>query len=56
VKEINILKLHEGPRKAENMLAIQLKTGINVLDAFLFRPGSPLCCLFSAAAAEDDKQ
>jgi hypothetical protein len=33
---IDVLKLHEGLRKAENSLAIQLRMGINGLDAFLF--------------------
>ncbi len=32
----NVLKLHEGLRKAESSLAIQLRTGINGLDAFIF--------------------
>jgi hypothetical protein len=44
----NVLKLHEGLRKAESLLAIQLRTGINGLDAFLFQArvpsvSSPLC-------------
>jgi hypothetical protein len=44
----NVLKLHEGLRKAESLLAIQLRTGVNGLDAFLFQvrvPSvpSPLC-------------
>jgi hypothetical protein len=33
---IKVLKLHEGLNKAESLLAIQLKTGIIGLDAFLF--------------------
>ncbi len=32
-----LLKLHEGVRKAESSLAIQLRTGTNCLDAFLFK-------------------
>jgi hypothetical protein len=44
----DVLKLHEGLRKAESWLAIQLKTGTNGLDAFLFQARvlsvpSPLC-------------
>jgi hypothetical protein len=41
----DVLKLHEGLRKAESLLAIQLRTGTNGLDAFLFqaRVPSPLC-------------
>ncbi len=44
----DILKLHEGLRKAESSLAIQLRTGTNGLDAFLFQArvpsvSSPLC-------------
>jgi hypothetical protein len=35
------LKLHEGLRKAESSLAIQLRTGINGLDAFLFQARVP---------------
>jgi hypothetical protein len=33
----NVPKLHEGLRKAESLLAIQLRTGTNGLDAFLFQ-------------------
>jgi hypothetical protein len=33
----DVLKLHEGLRKAEILLAIQLRKGINSLDAFLFK-------------------
>ncbi len=33
----NVLKLHEGLVKAESSLAIQLRTGTNGLDAFLFK-------------------
>ncbi len=45
---INVMKLHEGLRKAESSLAIQLRTGVNGLDAFLFQARvpsvpSPLC-------------
>ncbi len=44
----DVLKLHEGLRKAESLLAIQLRSGINGLDAFLFQArvpsvSSPLC-------------
>jgi hypothetical protein len=44
----DVLKLHEGLRKAESSLAIQLRTGTNGLDAFLFQArvpsvSSPLC-------------
>jgi hypothetical protein len=44
----DVLKLHEGLRKAESSLAIQLRTGTNGLDAFLFQARvcsvpSPLC-------------
>ncbi len=46
--ETDVLKLHEGLRKAESSLAIQLRTRTNVLDAFLFQAkvpsvSSPLC-------------
>jgi hypothetical protein len=46
--EIDILKLHEGLRKAESSLAIQLRMGTNGLDAYLFHArvpseSSPLC-------------
>jgi hypothetical protein len=42
------MKLHEGLRKAESLLAIQLRMGTNGLDAFLFQAkvisvSSPLC-------------
>ncbi len=33
----DVLKLHEGLRKAESSLAIQLRTGVNGLDSFLFQ-------------------
>jgi hypothetical protein len=33
----DVLKLHEGLRKAESSLAIQLRMGTNGLDAFLFQ-------------------
>ncbi len=44
----DVLKLHEGLQKAESSLAIQLRTGVNCLDAFLFQARvpsvpSPLC-------------
>jgi hypothetical protein len=44
----DVLKLHEGLKKAESSLAIQLRTGTNGLDAFLFQARvpsmpSPLC-------------
>jgi hypothetical protein len=44
----DVLKLHEGLQKAESSLAIQLRMGTNVLDAFLFQARvpfvySPLC-------------
>jgi hypothetical protein len=44
----DVLKLHEELRKAESSLAIQLRTGINGLDAFFFQArvssvSSPLC-------------
>jgi hypothetical protein len=44
----DVLKLHEGLRKAESSLAIQLRTGINGLDTLLFQArvpsvSSPLC-------------
>ncbi len=44
----DILKLHKGLRKAESSLAIQLRTGTNGLDAFLYQArvpsvSSPLC-------------
>ncbi len=44
----DILKLHEGLRKAESSLASQLRTGTNGLDAFFFQArvpsvSSPLC-------------
>jgi hypothetical protein len=31
----DVMKLHEELRKAESLLAIQLRTGTNGLDAFL---------------------
>jgi hypothetical protein len=37
----DVLKLHEGLRKAESSLAIQLRTGVNGLDAFLFQARVP---------------
>jgi hypothetical protein len=42
------MKLHEGLRKAGSLVAIQLRTGTNGLDAFLFQArdlsvSSPLC-------------
>ncbi len=42
------MKLHKGLRKAESLLAIQLRSRINGLDAFLFQAKvpsvlSPLC-------------
>ncbi len=37
----NVLKLQEGLRKAESLLAIQLRTGLNGLDAFLFQARVP---------------
>jgi hypothetical protein len=37
----NVLKLYVGLRKAESSLAIQLGTGINSLDAFLFQAQVP---------------
>jgi hypothetical protein len=37
----NNLKLHEGLRKAECLLAIQLRMGTNGLDAFLFQARVP---------------
>jgi hypothetical protein len=45
---MDILKLHEGLRKAESLLAIQLRTGTNGLDAIFFQARvpsmlSPLC-------------
>jgi hypothetical protein len=44
----DVLKLHEGLKKAESSLAIQRRTGINGLDAFFFQAkvpsvSSPLC-------------
>jgi hypothetical protein len=44
----NVLKLHEGLRKAKSLLAIQLRPGMNGLDASLFQArvpsvSSPLC-------------
>jgi hypothetical protein len=44
----NVLKLHEGLRKAESLLAIKLRMGVNGEDAFLFQAmvssvASPLC-------------
>jgi hypothetical protein len=44
----DVWQLHEGLRKAESLLAIQLRTGTNGLDAFLFQArvpsvSSPLC-------------
>jgi hypothetical protein len=44
----DFMRLHEGLRKAESSLAIQLRTGMNGLDAFLFQARvlsvlSPLC-------------
>ncbi len=44
----DVLKLHEGLRKAESSLGIQLRTGTNGLDTFLFQARvpsvpSPLC-------------
>jgi hypothetical protein len=32
----DVLKLHEGLRKAESLLTIQLRTGTNGLNAFFF--------------------
>jgi hypothetical protein len=45
---MDVLKFHEGLRKAESSLAIQLRTGRNGLDAFLFQARvpsvpSPIC-------------
>jgi hypothetical protein len=37
----DVLKLHKGLRKAESSLAIQLRRGINGLDAFLFQARVP---------------
>jgi hypothetical protein len=39
--ETDVLKLHEGLRKAESLLAIQLRTEINGLDAYLFHTRVP---------------
>jgi hypothetical protein len=44
----DVLKLHEGLRKAESSLAIQLRTGLNGLYTFLYQARvpsvlSPLC-------------
>jgi hypothetical protein len=44
----DVLKLHERLRKAESLLAIQLRMGTNGLDAFFFQArvpsvSSPLC-------------
>jgi hypothetical protein len=44
----DVLKLHEGLWKAESLLAIQLRKGVNGLDDFLFQARvpsvpSPLC-------------
>jgi hypothetical protein len=52
----NVLKLHEGLRKAESLLAIQLRTGTNGLDAFLFQARVPSVSSPSAAVAEDGKR
>ncbi len=37
----NVLKLHEGLKKAESTLAIQLRTGTNDSDAFFFQAQLP---------------
>jgi hypothetical protein len=44
----DVLKLHGGLRKAESLLAIQLRIGTNCLDAYLYQArvpsvSSPLC-------------
>ncbi len=46
---INVLKLHQGLKTAESLLAIHLRMVTNGLDAFLFQPRVPpvssrLCC------------
>jgi hypothetical protein len=45
---MDVLKLHEGHQKVQSLLAIQLRTGTDGLDAFLFKARvpsvySPLC-------------
>jgi hypothetical protein len=52
----DVLKLHEGLRKAESSLAIQLRTGTNGLDAFLFQARVPSVPSPSAAVAEAGKR
>jgi hypothetical protein len=47
----NVLKLQEGLRKAESSPVIQLRTGINGLDAFLFQARVPSVSSLSVAAA-----
>jgi hypothetical protein len=37
----DVLKLHEGLKKAVSLLAIQLRTGTNSLDAFLLQACVP---------------
>jgi hypothetical protein len=37
----DVKKLHKGLRKAKSLLAIQLRTGINCLDTFLFQARVP---------------
>jgi hypothetical protein len=54
--ETNVLKLLEGLWKAESLLVIQLRTGINGLDAFLFQARVLTVSSPSAAVAEDNKE
>jgi CRISPR/Cas system-associated protein Cas5 (RAMP superfamily) len=50
---MEVLKYHEGLRKAESLLAIKLRMGTNGLDAFLFQAKSPLCLPPSATVIEN---
>jgi hypothetical protein len=50
------LKLHEELRKAESLLAIELRRGTNGLDIFSSMPESPLSLHPFAVVAEDNKQ
>jgi hypothetical protein len=52
----DVLKLHEGLRKAESSLAIQLRRGQTARMLFSSRPKSPPCLPPSAVVYEDSKR
>jgi hypothetical protein len=51
----DVLKLHEGLKKAESLLAIQLRTGTNGPDAFLFQARVPVVPSPLCSCGKDDK-